>query len=84
MRGVRQHIFVLRVDSTDFEVEAWAPPVCVPRHGDLIKIAVNDTGRDVALDSDERYEGPPGQALVFTTPPEAAARRANEPVERWR
>jgi hypothetical protein len=53
-------------------------PRCVPQPGDLIQIAVSDNGSEVALDTDERYDGPPGQALVFTTPPELAAQRPQE------
>jgi hypothetical protein len=60
------------------ETRAFVPARCVPQPGDLIQIAVGDNGSDVALNTDERYNGPPGQALVFTTPPELAAQRPPE------
>jgi hypothetical protein len=72
-RGVHEYTFVLRANGQEFEAKAWTPASCLPQPGDVIQVAVN--GSEVVLDSDERYDGPPGQALVFTTPPEIAAER---------
>ena len=67
-RAVHQYTLTLGVEDRQFQAKAWAPISCVPGPGDLIEIAIGRDGR-VALDCDERYDGPPGRALVFTTPP---------------
>ncbi len=77
-RSVHEYNLSLRAAGREIETRAFVPARCVPQPGDLIQIAVSDDGSDVALDTDERYDGPPGQALVFTTPPELAAQRPQE------
>jgi hypothetical protein len=77
-RGAHEYSLALRAGGREIETHAFAPARCVPQPGDLIEIAISDDGSEVALDSDERYDGPPGQALVFTTPPELAAQRPQE------
>jgi hypothetical protein len=71
-RSTREYSLTLRAGGQEIEARAWAPFRCVPQPGDQIEIAVSADGSDVALDTDERYDGPPGQALVFTTPAPAA------------
>ena len=78
-RGAAEVTLNLRVDGIDVETKAWVPAACVPEPGDLIQIATGADRSEVALDSDERYDAPPGQALVFTTPPELAAKRPSLP-----
>jgi hypothetical protein len=77
-RSVCEYSLALRAAGREIETRAWVPFRCVPQPGDLIEIAVSADGSDVALDTDERYDGPPGQALVFSTPPELAAQRPQE------
>jgi hypothetical protein len=77
-RGAHEYSLALRAGGREIETRAFAPARCVPQPGDLIEIAISDDGSEVALDTDERYDGPPGQALVFTTPPELAAQRPQE------
>ncbi|MEA2125641.1 MAG: hypothetical protein QOI80_2423 [Solirubrobacteraceae bacterium] len=72
-RATSHYTFTLRVDGTEVTAKAWVPRLCVPEPGDLIQVAID--GDEVALDTDERYDGPPGQALVFTTPPERLEQR---------
>ena len=74
-RGVLEFSLALRAGGRDIETRARVPARCLPQPGDRIQIAVSADGSEVALDTDERYDGPPGQALVFTTPPEVAAQR---------
>ena len=74
-RGAAEVTLKLRVEGSSVETKAWVPAACVPEPGDLIEIAMSADRSEVALDSDERYDGPPGQALVFTASPELAARR---------
>jgi hypothetical protein len=75
-RATSHYTFTLRADGAEVTARAWVPLQCVPQPGDLIEVAID--GDDVALDSDERYDGPPGQALVFTTPPERREQRAGQ------
>jgi Short C-terminal domain len=67
--GENQH-YTLRLlaDGTEYETKVWAHGECVPSEGHLIQIAVSPDGSQVALDTDERYYGPPGRALVWTVP----------------
>ena len=37
----------------------------------MIKVAVSADGSKVALDTDERWDGLPGRALIFTRAPDA-------------
>jgi hypothetical protein len=78
-RGAAEVTLRLRVDGGDIETKAWVPAACVPEPGDLIEVAISADRSEVALDSDERYDGPPGQALVFTASPELAAKRPPPP-----
>jgi hypothetical protein len=80
-RGVHQYTFRLRAGDRELEAKAWTPALCVPKPGDVIEIATN--GDRVALDSDERYDGPPGQALVFTTPPGVAEQRSQQAASQF-
>jgi hypothetical protein len=59
----------LAVDDRETEVTVWIPASTWPAVGDLIEVAMNSDGSKLALDTDERWDGPPGRALVFKTPP---------------
>jgi hypothetical protein len=83
-RSAHDVALTLRAGGQEIAARAWVPSACVPNPGDLIQIAVSDDGSEVALDTDERYDGPPGQALVFTTPPELAVARPPIDVEEMR
>jgi hypothetical protein len=76
--GAHEYTLTLRAEGRDYQTTAFIPGKAVPQSGDVVKIVIGADGRRIALDSDERYVGPPGQALVSTTPPEVAAQR--EPV----
>jgi hypothetical protein len=78
-RGAAEVTLRLRVDGGEIETKAWVPAACVPEPGDLIEVAISADRSEVALDSDERYDGPPGQALVFTASPERAAEAPPQP-----
>ncbi len=63
-RNESEVVFTLRIDGEHIEARA-----CVsyyPEPGDIIEVAVGDDRTSVALDSDERYSGGPGQGLVFS------------------
>jgi hypothetical protein len=61
----------VRVEGREIDVVAWTPLSIWPEPGDLIKVAVSADGSKVALDTDERWDGHPGRALIFTRPPNA-------------
>ncbi len=68
-RNESEMVFTLRIAGTDIEARA-----CVsyyPAPGDIMEVAIGDDPTSVALDTDERYSGGPGQGLVFTRPPPA-------------
>ena len=67
----------LRVDDREHQVEVRADePHFVPDVGDRIQVAISADGSELALDTDERFYGPPCRVLVWSTPPEVARRRA--------
>jgi hypothetical protein len=74
-RQAAHYTFTLNVDGQELQTKAWAIPYCAPGPGDMIQIATNADRSQVALDTDERFDAPPGQGLVFTMPPEVAAAR---------
>jgi hypothetical protein len=78
-RGAAEITLRLRVDGDEIETKAWVPAACVPEPRDLIEVAISADRSEVALDSDERYDGPPGQALVFTASPGLAAEAPPQP-----
>jgi hypothetical protein len=75
-REAVRHTLTLRSGNQQIETTAFMPPTYAPHAGDTIEIAVSSDGMQVALDTDERYDGPPGQCLVFTTPPDIVAARS--------
>jgi hypothetical protein len=72
------HVCVMKlaVDDREIEVTAPVPRATWPAAGDLIEVAMNSDGSKLALDTDERWDGPPGRALVFRTPPADDAKPA--------
>ncbi len=67
----------LRADDREHQVQVRADePHFVPDVGDRIQVAISDDGSDLALDTDERFYGPPCRVLVWSTPSEVARRRA--------
>jgi hypothetical protein len=62
-----ERVMKLEVDGREVEVTTWTPGAIWPDAGDLIEVAVNDDGSKLALDTDERWDGLPGRALVFRT-----------------
>jgi hypothetical protein len=75
--AARQYSLTLRVGEREVIAEPWLPGMAVPEVGSRIKVVI---GADVvALDTDERYDGPPGQAIVWTPPPEVLTQRRQEP-----
>jgi hypothetical protein len=67
-RGLGHYTIHIDVDGTTYAKKVWTIRTFVPRPGDLIKVALDPRGREIALDADERFQGPPGVALVFTRP----------------
>jgi hypothetical protein len=59
----------LKVEDRDYHLKLWIPTSSVPEIDDTIEVAVSADGSSIALDSDERFDGPPGQALVLVHPP---------------
>jgi hypothetical protein len=57
----------LEVDGREVEVTTWTPGAIWPDTGDLIEVASTSDGSRLALDTDERWDGLPGRALVFRT-----------------
>jgi hypothetical protein len=72
------HVCVMKlaVDDREIEVTASVPRATWPKAGDLIEVAMNSDGSKLALDTDERWDGPPGRALVFRTPSAGDAKPA--------
>jgi hypothetical protein len=64
-RMSRQYRFGLKAAGRDLTATAWVPFNSVPAPGDTIEIAIGGDRAEVVLDTDERHDGPPGQALVF-------------------
>jgi hypothetical protein len=60
-----ERVMKLAVDDREVEVTTWTPGAIWPDTGDLIEVALNSDGSRLALDTDERWDGLPGQALVF-------------------
>lgn len=73
-RAMHGYTISLRIDGELRDVKVWAPWYSVPGEGDLIEVAISPDGRGIALDSDERFSGPPGQALVWRRPAGAPPR----------
>ena len=73
-RAMHGYTLSLRIDGEVREVKVWAPWYSVPGEGDFIEVALSPDGSGIALDSDERFTGPPGQALVFRRPAGAPPR----------
>jgi Short C-terminal domain len=67
----------LGVDGTEYEKEFWVDPQLAPDEDDHVQIVVSTDGQ-VALDTDERYYGPPGRCVVWSVPPEVQEMR-NDP-----
>jgi hypothetical protein len=66
-RGSARYLLALALDDGSmFTRRIWIPDGCGPNPGDLIEVAVGTDGSTLALDTDERYDAPPGRALVFT------------------
>jgi hypothetical protein len=63
----------LRVDGADIETDVRTFPAWTPNAGSSIQVAIAAEGSTVALDTDERYYGPPGRALVYSMPDPYAA-----------
>jgi hypothetical protein len=76
--GAVEYTFTLQGGTTTFQAQAWLVQGCMPQAGDVIQVAVSADGTEVALDTDERYTGGPGRALVWTVPPDIAAQRAEK------
>jgi hypothetical protein len=80
----------LRVGGSDIETDVQTFPGWVPNPGSHIQIATDAGGSTVALDTDERYYGPPGRLLVYSWPdaeaypgpvsPDAAGQAAAQPA----
>jgi hypothetical protein len=69
----------LRVDGREHKVEVRADEnYFVPDVGDRIQVAVSSDRSTLALDTDERYYGPPCRVLVWATPPEVAQKRSTD------
>jgi Short C-terminal domain len=69
MTSVKREL-VVRAGGVDHEVEAWTPRSIWPEIGARLKVVVSPDRSRVALDTDERWSGAPGRALVFTNPPD--------------
>jgi hypothetical protein len=67
--------FTLRTGDQEFTAARWLASAYYPEIGDAIEIAVSPDGTQVALDTDERYTGGKGRALVFRTPAAEQAKR---------
>jgi hypothetical protein len=68
-RASQCYALILRVsEEVVLNKDLWAPPGAIPEPGALIQTVASADGALVALDTDERYDGPPGRMLVFTTP----------------
>jgi hypothetical protein len=63
------------VDSAEYEKEFWVDPELAPDVDDQVQVVVSADGSQVALDTDERYYGPPGRCVVWTVPAEVQAMR---------
>lgn len=59
----------LRVEDREIDVETWTPRAIWPELGARMTVALSDDGSRVALDTDERWDGLPGRALIFTAAP---------------
>jgi hypothetical protein len=68
-RGTFHWAGSIRIDDIEHHLDLWVPSSSAPEAGDEIEVAVSADGSHVALDSDERFDAPPGQALVLVHPP---------------
>lgn len=73
-RAMHTYTLTLEIDAAIRDAKVVAPWYSVPEPGDLIEVAISPDGQRIALDSDERFSGPPGQALVSRRPPGAPPR----------
>jgi hypothetical protein len=70
-RGAFHWAGSIRVEDGEHHLELWVPTSSAPEIGDEIEVAISPDGTQVALDSDERFDAPPGRALVLIHPPAA-------------
>jgi hypothetical protein len=79
----------LEVEGRQIEKTAWVPQSCYPKIGSYITVALNADGSELALDTDERWDGSAGRLLIFappdpyiqpTLPPGMGPIRGSEPV----
>jgi hypothetical protein len=61
----------LQIDGQDIETDVRTFPMWVPHGGARIEVAIGADG-SLALDTDERYYGPPGRLLVYAEPDPSA------------
>jgi hypothetical protein len=73
-RAGRRYTLTLRAAAATLEADIWLPESFVPDEGGRIQIAVRDDDA-VALDTDERFDGPPLQAIVVGAAHGAGAHR---------
>jgi hypothetical protein len=71
----------IKVDDREYPVQLWVLPASVPEVGDMIEVAVSADGSQLAFDSDERFDGPPGQALVLIPAPAGTRPTEQETVQ---
>lgn len=70
----------LAVGGAQHTLKRRFPGKSAPQIGDELLAVVAPDG-SLALDHDERFDGPPAHALVFTTPAAVAAERAKPPTQ---
>jgi hypothetical protein len=78
--GAFGHVLTLEAEDQRFLSTVWMPLACAPPEGAGIQMVVGDAGA-VALDTDERFYGPPGRALVFSQPPDGYKPRTRDPEQ---
>ncbi len=78
--GAYGHVLTLEAEGRQFITTVRMPLACAPPEGAGIKMVVGAVGA-VALDTDERFYGPPGRALVFSQPPDGYQPRARDPKQ---
>jgi hypothetical protein len=66
--GSLHYTLQLRVGGADHEVDVHTHPAWAPNPGARLQVALDGDGAPVALDTDERFYGPPGRLLVHSTP----------------